>query len=123
MKRTAWFDVACNDPDNGMFAGRTHAVTYRLWDGSYCELEADNWGGYAFKDTGDAIRLNRKSFCFEGSRDWVGNWCWNGYALTRQEAKKFLRHLKATGRWHCTHGPTRWYDWFNSADGQEALKK
>lgn len=114
MKQTAWVDVACNDPDNGNFAGRTHAITYRLWDGEYCELEADTWGGYPFKEKGSAIRIHRKDFPIVQSQDWVGNWCWNGYALNRNEAKRLLRHLRESGRWRCIHGPSRWYDWFNT---------
>jgi hypothetical protein len=54
-----------------------------------------------------------RRFPFLQSKDWIGNWCWNGYALPRDEAKKLLRHLRESGRWRCTHGPTRWYDWFN----------
>lgn len=119
MKTAAWIDIACNDPDNGSFAGRAHMVTYRLWDGSYCELEADNWKGYAFTELAGGIRIHRRVFGIDGSKDWVGNWCWNGYKLKRKEAKRFLSTLRESGRWKCTHGPCRWYDWFNKKEFQE----
>lgn len=113
MKASAWVDVACNDPDNGSFAGRANMITYRLWDNSYCELEADNWDGYAFKELAGGIRIHRRVFGIAGAKDWVGNWCWNGYKLSREQAKRLIGTLRDSGRWRCTHGPCAWFDWFN----------
>jgi hypothetical protein len=122
MKATAWFDVACNDPDNGVFDGKTHAITYRMWDGEYVELEADDWNGYAFTEIAGGIRLHRRVFSIEGSKDWVGNWCWNGYKLSRTQAKRLIGTLRESGRWRCTHGPCAWYDWFNR-EGRFSFQK
>lgn len=120
MKQTATFDIACNNPDNGIFAGKAHMITYRLWDGGYCELECDSWlDGYAFTETDDGIRLHRRKFKIVGSKEWVGNWCWNSYRMERNEAKRFLGMLRSSGRWHCTHGPCAWYDWFNKTEEEE----
>lgn len=115
MKKTAWFDVACNDPDNGLFAGRATMIQY-VWGDEYIELEANSWEGFAFRKYGNAFRIHRRRFEFIDTKGWVGNWCWDGFRLRRPEAKRFLITLKSSGRWSCTQGPTRWFNWFN---GQE----
>ena len=113
MKRLVRIDFACNDPDNGLFAGKVMQINYALSPGEYVEIEADNWEGYAFGQGDDWIRLHRRKFKVTGGKDWVGNWCWNAYFMKRPEAKRFLLMLKSSGRWRCTQGQTRWFDWFN----------
>lgn len=113
MRQFAYVDIACNDPDNGNFAGRTHMITYNFNDKEYVELEADNWEGYAFTEIEGGIRLHRNIFSVVASKAWIGNWCWNRYKLPRPQAKKLIATLRDSGRWRCTHGPTRWFDWFN----------
>lgn len=93
-------------------------IQYRL-DDDYIELEADNWNGYAFTDRGAWIRLHRHKFQLLGSKEWVGNWCWNAYVFNRDVGVKLIMMLRASSRWRCTHGPSRWYDWFNAR--QEAV--
>lgn len=115
MKSTAWFDIACNDPDNGSFAGKTNAIQYRVGN-DLIELEADTWDGYKFTDASGWIRIHRRKFEIIGGKDWVGNWCWNGFKMERSEAKRFLGALKTSGCWRCTHGPSRWFDWFNGPE-------
>lgn len=119
MTRTIRIDIACNDPDNGSFAGKTNMIQYRF-DGDYIELEADNWGGYAFTDSGSWIRLHRRKFEVIGSKEWFGNWCWNAYGFKRSVGVRLIMMLRASGRWRCTHGPSRWYDWFNAPHETES---
>jgi hypothetical protein len=119
MTRTIRIDIACNDPDNGSFAGKTNMIQYRF-DGDYIELEADNWGGYAFTDSGSWIRLHRRKFEVIGSKEWFGNWCWNAYGFKRSVGVNLIMMLRASGRWRCTHGPSRWYDWFNAPHETES---
>lgn len=107
MKATAIIHFACNDPDNGLFDGKTMMASY-----GDVELEAPGWQSYAFTEGEGFIRIHRRKFEIVGSQDWVGNWCWNAYALRRDEAKRLLLTLRANG-WRCTCGPCRWYDWFN----------
>lgn len=110
MKHTAYIDFACNDPDNGLFAGKAMMATY-----GDIELEAPGWQSYAFTAGDGFIRIRRRNFKIVGSKDWFGNWCWNRYALRRAEAKRLLATLRKNG-WRCTCGPARFYDWFNGKD-------
>jgi len=110
MKARVAIDIACNNPDNGLFDHRACMMTI----GGDIEIESDNWiNGYRFTDLGNAIRLHRRIFKVVASKDWIGNWCWNRYWLERREAKRFVLMLRDSGHWRCTHGPSRWYDWFN----------
>jgi len=115
MKRSAWIDIACNDPDNGLFAGRANMIHYRCGD-EYIELEARCWEGFAFTEGETWFRIHRRKFNFVGVKGWVGNWCWNGYRLRRSEAKRFLGVLRSSGEWHCVQGPSRWFEWFNGPE-------
>ena len=114
MKSTATIHFACNDPDNGLFAGKTLMASY-----DDCELESPSWSEFAFTEGPGWIRIHRRKFQFVDSKDWVGNWCWNAYRLPRDEAKRLLHTLRVNG-WRCTCGPSRFYDWFNALDEQRA---
>lgn len=119
MKARVAIDIACNDPDNGLFDYRAGMITL----GDDIELESDNWiDGYRFVDLGDAIRLHRRKFKIVASKGWIGNWCWNRYWMERAEAKRFVLMLRTSGRWRCTSGPSRWYEWFNR-EGRYAVEQ
>ncbi|WP_269581877.1 hypothetical protein [Roseibium sp. Sym1] len=107
MKATTCIDVACNDPDSGLFASRAEYI--QLMDG---EIELERYLGVRFTELSGGIRIHRRRFQIEASKDWVGNWCWNRYAMTRDEAKKFFATLRDNG-WQCTTGPTHFYNWWN----------
>lgn len=109
-------DFCCNDPDNGAFSGRVVGVTF-----GDQEIEADDFlRGYRFKVEGGRLRIERKWFAFDRSKDWIGNWCWNGFWFSPPEGKRLLRHLRSTGRWRCTTGYALFYDWFNRRGSSEA---
>jgi hypothetical protein len=78
---------------------------------------------YAFIEGCGFIRLHRRKFKIAGSKDWVGNWCWNSYTMERTEAKRFILMLRASAHWRCTCGPTRWYDWFNQPIDEAELRR
>lgn len=108
MSRVYHVDFACNDPDNGSFAGK---VAMAQW--GECELEAPS--DFTFTDGGSFIRIHRRKFPTLGSKSWVGNWCWDRFALSRTEWKRLMRVMKANG-WRCTCGPTAAYRWFNGVE-------
>lgn len=104
-------DIACNDPDNGLFAGRAVMAQWRDM-----EFECDNWlRGYTFTETSKGFRLHRQEFHVVKSQECVGNWCWNRYWLHPLETKRFIRMLKASGRWSCTSGWTYFCAWFDAS--------
>jgi hypothetical protein len=76
------------------------------------EFQADDWDGYRFTVTGGSIRMHHRKFQVLASREWVGNWGWNRYTLSRDDAKRLLCMMADTGFWHCDCAPTRIMDWF-----------
>ena len=107
MKKTVYIDVACNDPDNGLFANKTEYI--QLMAG---EVELERYPGVRFTELPGRIRIHGEVFPIEGSKDWVGNWCWNRYALSREDAKNFYHQIRNNG-WRCTTGPSHFYKWWN----------
>lgn len=107
MKARVRIDFACNDPDNGQFDGKALMASY-----GDVEIEGPGWQPFAFTDLGGAIRIHRKRFPYVDSKDWIGNWCWNGYWFERSVAKRLLVTLRDNG-WRATCAPVRFYDWFN----------
>lgn len=122
-KRTILVTVFCNDPDNGMFVGRADAIAVDLrsphdaagWGDSSFDLQATE-RGFAFSVDLDAhsFRLHRRRFRYKRRIPWHGNWCGDGFVMTRAEGKRLLGTLRASGQWCCTDGPTRLFDWFNA---------
>ena len=110
MARIVEVDFACNDPDNGLFAGKVWQVTI---NGN--TVESPNGQEYAFTEMDGAIRIHRRKFAFSASKEWVGNWCWNRYWMSVAEANRLTRHLRDNG-WRCTEGEHRFYSYMNEVE-------
>lgn len=102
-------DFACNDPDNGIFAGRIEGI--QLYDSDpIFELEPRRSPPPLLtRLEDDAIRISGKRWPIEGSKDWVGNWCWNRYFFTVERAADLLIWLNARGKFDLTTGEHRLY--------------
>jgi hypothetical protein len=113
------FDFACNDPDNGLFAGRVPQIEINP-DG--LTLEAKQWNGYSFarcprfREDGGHFILAGKRWPFIRSKDWWGNWCWNAYWLDPKVAQDFLIWLRARDLFHATEGESSLFDAWNNPD-------
>ncbi len=102
-------DFACNDPQNGAFEGRVRQAELE----GVLTLEGDLYGpGYAFTVLGSRLRLHRKWFTFRRRKVWFGNWAWDGFWFEPREAKRLIRHLRASGRWTVDCGRTKLCEWF-----------
>ncbi len=114
---TTSVSFACNDPDNGSFAGRVADVHLDDLD---IELH-----GYeiAFSDLKSdpppalgKIRVGRRVFRYRTMTTWLGNWCWDGCQMEEPEARRLVAYLLERG-WraelHPTEGP--WADLFNES--------
>jgi len=111
VKRNAvMIDVACNDPDNGIFAHRAEMISIGY---EFLELECFSRGP-RFHELPGAIKLSRRKWKIVGAKEWVGNWCWNGYWMEIPEAVRFLAWLQSTRLYHCTCGEMRIYNIWNS---------
>lgn len=110
-----WLEVACNDPDNGLFMRRAQQLQV-----GNAEFEARNDEcPPAFEIRNDTIRLAGKTWMVTESKEWVGNWCWNHYLLAtpkltpRWYLVDFIIWLRNRGLFHCTTAEAEFYDWFN----------
>lgn len=110
-----YLDVACNDGDNGLFAGRAEALS--IGD---AEFEPTRYGrSPAFVELDGAIRLSGKVWSISFSKYGVGNWCWNRYLLDNGQITprwylvEFLTWLRARKLFHCTTAESDFYEWFN----------
>ena len=111
--------VCCND-EMGHFDHRAEVLSI----GSM-EFEALRDPVPRFVDLGGRVRLAGKHWPCEGSKDYVGNWCWNAYQLateqrtTRWTLTDFLIWLRGRHLYRMTVGPDVLFRWFN--DGQPDL--
>jgi hypothetical protein len=110
-----YLEVACNDPDNGIFAGRAFGLQI-----GEAEFESTDWrNGHAFAELDGAVRLSGKIWKICGSKEWFGNWCWNRYELydrqktTRWYLVDFVTWLRSRRIFNCTTAPSEFFDWFN----------
>ena len=102
-------DVCCNDPDNGLFAGRAQQMMI-----ADIEFESRDWRSPPrFVELDSGFRLSGKVWAVEGSTYGIGNWCWNRYWLKRLEAADFVNWLRTRRLFSVTCAPTVFYDWFN----------
>lgn len=113
--RTIRIDIACNDPDNGIFASRANGIQIADADGDLIELEPYDWErGPRFIVTNNTFRLSGKNWPYLQSKEWYGNWCWNAYWLNTDTAIRFLHWLHSRELFQCTHGRTDFHtlwDW------------
>lgn len=88
--RNVWLHVACNDADNGNFAGRIEAFQIER-KGDRIDLELT--GGRAPRLTAlepNRFRAFRHVFGHSGWNTWVGNWCWDRLRVSVPDAALFL---------------------------------
>lgn len=107
-------DVACNDPDNGLFAFCAEQLQVHTWDGESIELAACR-AAPRFRELSGAIRLCRGVWPTLASKEWYGNWCWNAYWLHPEVAADLLMVVKRSGLFHCDCGPSQLFDNWNDA--------
>lgn len=112
-----YLDVACNDPDNGLFAGRAPMLQLGC-----AELSGNPFRPPRFVELDNSIRLSGKLWHCNWSKEWLGNWCWNRYLLTppgrgsthRWYLVEFVKWLRGRKLFHCDVAPSDFFDWFNN---------
>lgn len=99
-------DFACNDPDNGLFDGRCAGIQLPDLD---LELSANDMRGPSFRVFDGSIKISRRIFAFERSKEWYGNWCWNAYWFGLEIAVNLLAYIHSTGAFSADQGEERLY--------------
>lgn len=111
--------MACNDPDNGEFIGRVCQISVQ---NDALELVAKCWDLTSscrvpkLRNLQDehTFVLSGKRWPFVRTKAWVGNWCWDGYAMTADIATAFLVWLHRRSLFKCEGG------WVELCDAWEA---
>jgi hypothetical protein len=115
IKRNAvMIDIACNDPDNGLFAGRAEMIEIGT---DFIELEVRGAPPRFIDDgagTSNLIYLAGKRWPVIGGKYSVGNWCWNGYWMEIPVAVDFLVWLHGRRLFNLTCGETRIFNMWKS---------
>lgn len=103
-------DVACNDPNNGLFAGRAEMISI---GSDLLELTARR-SAPKFVETEVGFRLAGKVWPVHSNRHGVGNWCWNGYWMKTRDAVSFLAWLHGRRLFCAEQGETRLFNMWMS---------
>lgn len=103
--------MACNDPDNGDFTGHVCRISL---ENNALELTAKAWTITSYRRCPllrdvtargrHVFYLSGKPWQYERRQSWVGNWCWEGFALTAPVATEFLVWLHGRGLFQCEGG-------------------
>lgn len=99
-------EVACNDPDNGLFAGRAEQIQVGC---EFIELEPRRRAP-RFVEVGTGFRMAGKVWHSTGSKYGIGNWCWNGYWMEIPEAVRFFAWLHQRQLFDLSCGETRLFN-------------
>ena len=111
MSELRSIDFACNDPDNGLFAG---AVGEAMVGDNEIQCPTVRPVAFSIVQRGErrAIRIHRSLFEIKAERKWFGNWCWNRFWLEEAEMQKLLCLLRDKG-WRCTCGEPQFRTFMN----------
>lgn len=109
-------DMACNDPDNGLFAGRVEQLTI---GSEFLELTARRTPPRLVELPDGRLRISGRVWACHGSKEWVGNWCWNRYWLRLDVAIDMLAWLHRRQAFHCDMGETRLFNLWGKSELSE----
>lgn len=92
--------IACNG-DGGIFEGRAEGITLSA-AGETIDLELTGGRAPRFTELQDGIRIFRRRFTVLECASCVGNWCWNSYTLSLDDAAALLNLALSSGAFSCT---------------------
>lgn len=80
--------VACNG-DGGVFQGFAEGFTFSC-RGESIDLALSGGAAPRFTECAETIRVFRREFKVSSAQSHVGNWCWNEYGLSLNDAARLL---------------------------------
>ena len=110
-------DMACNDPDHGLFAGRIEQISI---GSAFLELTIRRQPIRLVELPDGRLRIAGRVFPITCSAEWVGNWCWNRYWLDLEQAVKFVVWLHRRRFFDCDEGEERLFNLWRKAALDEA---
>ena len=109
--------LCCNNPDNGLFAGKVSDIHIELPNGESVQLNGSPIRVSFIAQT--EIRIGRTRAVMLNCREWVGNWCWDLVTVSGGSARIIANYLKSMG-WSCQLAPTELYNRWLEAEPIEA---
>lgn len=114
---TFHLDIACNNPNNGLFDFAAHQIMIG-------QAEFEPIGNpFGMVELPNKIRVSGKLWNIDASKEWVGNWCWNRYVLSSigcdtplDAVGTFLHWMRHRGKYQCTLAGADLYRWFNNRE-------
>ena len=103
-------DIACNNPDNGVFAHRAEQIQLPDDLGEFMAHGFYENRAPRLVEMDGAIRLAGKRWPITGSKEWVGNWCWNAYWLELSVAADFVVWLHRRKLYSIDQGESRLFE-------------
>lgn len=91
--------VACNG-DGGVFLGVAEGISFSA-AGETIDLDLTGGGAPRFTELPDGIRIFRRRFAVQDCASHVGNWCWNEYQLSLNDAAALLHMALSSKKFTC----------------------
>ena len=93
-------ELACNQDNSGIFMGAFDALILNDRDGERLiemdgpEIRLDyERPSTLTKCKFSRLLLGKLKINFFGMREWIGNWCWNSYSISEDNAVKVINYL------------------------------
>lgn len=105
--------LACNSPISGEPNGALTAIQVWHEGASVLDIEGDDLD--CIEMTDGIFRIEGRTFAATCIQSWAGNWCWNLYRCSFDEAVSLLEHTRRYG-WTAEGGAPFLYDSYNDGD-------
>lgn len=106
-QRTTIVSIACNHYHNGMFQG--HFSSIECGEVTLESPWADRNLKIRVDEQAKQLTIGKRSWPFISSKDWLGNWCWNGYRVTSEVAAEIMTYVRSK-RYRPEVAPTHLWD-------------
>lgn len=114
--------LCCNEPENGSQRDFVDAIQFGIGRGNF-EFGTDWVDEWELTIAGPDItfrwvdmnhfKLGRKTHRCLGTRQWVGNWCWDGCFVTTTTVREVARFCKSRN-WSPEDGSTNLWRWWEN---------
>lgn len=94
---------ACNHGEDGLWRGTVEAVSVHAPDGDGIDFEWSSGSAPRLTVLEDRFRFLRRLWAFDRRIPWYGNWCWDAFRVTVEDAADLLLAIRLSGKF-CPDG-------------------
>ena len=95
MTENVLVSFACNDPKSGRFTGRFDAFELEVDGDRICLISFGD--GISIKHSDHQLRVGHLRITYTHFTEWLGNWCWDGFHISNENAARILNYLRKHG--------------------------